>query len=77
MWRRGEAILIQPSDPSFLPALLRMMLPRLLECGIASTEEIGLETLAARIEEERRAVDGTIVWDLAFLVSAHISSGTA
>lgn len=71
---RSEAILFQPGEPSFLPTLARAMLPRLVERGIASEAEVDPDTLAARIEAERRAVGGTIVWDLAFLVSALISA---
>jgi|GEM_PF-5986954 len=37
--------------------------------GLARAGEIDLETLAHRIDEERRAADGTIVWDVAFLVA--------
>jgi hypothetical protein len=51
------------------------MLPRLVERGVASAEEVDLETLADRLEKERCAVAGTIVWDLAFLVSARATKG--
>ncbi|MEG3086611.1 methyltransferase domain-containing protein [Sphingomonas sp. PB4P5] len=65
---RSEAILFQPGAPSFLPTLARAMLPRLIERGVASAEDVGLDTLAQRIEEERRSIGGSIMWDLAFLV---------
>lgn len=67
---RCEAILLQKGEPSFLPSLAQAMLPRMIERGIASAGDIGLDTLDDRLEEEHRAVGGTIVWDLAFLVSA-------
>ncbi|MFZ5747191.1 MAG: methyltransferase domain-containing protein [Pseudomonadota bacterium] len=67
---RGEAILFDPGTPSFLPILSRVMLPRLVALGVATAEEIDSDTLAERVEREREAVGGTIVWDLAFLVSA-------
>lgn len=66
---RSEAILFLPGEPSFLPALSRVMLPRLVERGVARAEDVDLDTLPQRIEDERRTVGGTIVWDLAFLVS--------
>ncbi|MGV2496594.1 hypothetical protein [Pelagerythrobacter aerophilus] len=69
---RSEAVLLQPSEPSFLATLAQAMLPRFVECGVVSAEEGALDTLADRIEEERRAVGGTIVWDLALLVSARL-----
>lgn len=70
---RSEGVLLQPGEPSFLPTLARAMLPRLVECGVANAEEVGLDTLADRIDEERSAVGGTIVWDLAFLISARVA----
>lgn len=70
---RSEAILLQPGEPSFLPTLTAMMLPRLVERKVASAADVGLETLAERLEEERCAAGGTIVWDLAFLVAARLS----
>lgn len=71
---RSEGILLQSGEPSFLPTLTELMLPRFVECGVASAEDVGLETLAGRLEEERRRIGGTIVWDLAFLVSARLGT---
>jgi len=67
---RGEAILLHPNQPSFLPTLTQAMLPRIVERGIATVEQIDPDTLAQRIEEEHRAAGGAIVWDLAFLIAA-------
>ncbi|WP_439533248.1 class I SAM-dependent methyltransferase [Polymorphobacter sp.] len=74
---RSEAVLFQPGEPSFLPTLARVMLPRVVECGVASATEVDVDTLAERIDAERRAVGGTIVWDLAFLVSARVGEHRA
>lgn len=71
---RSEGVLLQPGEPSFIPTLVRAMLPRLVERGIASAEDVGLDTLQDRIEDERSAIRGTIVWDLAFFVSARLSN---
>lgn len=71
---RSEGILLLPGAPSFLPTLAEVMLSRIIGCGVASPEEIGLETLADRMEEERRLAGGTIVWDLAFFVSARANT---
>lgn len=70
---RSEGMLLQAGEPSFLPTLARAMLPRMVERGVASTNEIGLDTLAERLREEHGVVGGMIVWDLAFLVSARIT----
>ena len=71
---RSEGVLIQPWEESFLPTLTRVMLPRMIEQGVAREGEIDLETLAHRIDQERRTAEGTIVWDLAFLVSGRFGS---
>ncbi len=69
----SEAVLLQPGAPSFLPALVQAMLPRMIAHGIASAGDVDLATLADRLTEEHSAIGGTIVWDLAFLVSARRS----
>ena len=71
---RSEGILIQPWEESFLPALTRVMLPRMIEHGVVREGDVDSDTLAHRIDDERRAVDGTICWDLAFLVSGRFES---
>ncbi|PKA42159.1 hypothetical protein CWR43_18765 [Rhizobium sullae] len=70
---RNEGVLIQPGEPSFLPILMRIMLPRLIEHSVASAEEVQPDTLAQRIEDEHRAVGGTIVWDQAFLAAGQVT----
>lgn len=70
---RSEAITIQPGEPSFLPTLMQAMLPRLVGHHVASAVDIGIDTLAQRIDVERLSVGGAIVWDLAFLVSGRIA----
>lgn len=72
----AEAILLHPDQPSFLPTLTHAMLPRIVERGIATVEQIDPDTLAQRIEDEHRAVGGMIVWDLAFLVAARASAAS-
>ncbi|MET3828041.1 SAM-dependent methyltransferase [Sphingomonas sp. PvP055] len=66
---RSEGVLIQPWEESFLPTLARVMLPRMIEHGVVREGDVDLDTLAHRIDDERRATNGTIFWDLAFLVS--------
>lgn len=68
---RSEGVLLQPGTPSFLPSLAAALLPRLVACRVATADEVALDTLADRLDEERWVVGGTIVWDLAILVSAH------
>lgn len=71
---RGEAILLHAGQPSFLPTLMQVMLPRMVERGVATPDQVDFGTLAHRLEEEHRTAGGTIVWDLAFLVAARAGS---
>jgi SAM-dependent methyltransferase len=66
---RSEGVLMQPWEESFLPTLIRAMLPRMIERGVVPPGAIDPDALALRIDAERRASGGTIFWDLAFLVS--------
>ena len=50
------------------------MLPRMIEHGVAREGEVDLNALALSIDEEHRAANGTIFWDLAFLVSGRFES---
>ena len=71
---RSEGVLIQSWEESFLPTLARVMLPRMIEHGVAREGEVDLNALALSINEEHRAANGTIFWDLAFLVSGRFES---
>ncbi|MEC3912091.1 methyltransferase domain-containing protein [Sphingobium sp. CR2-8] len=66
---RAEAILLDPEQPSFLPTLTQAMLPRMVERGVATAEQVDMATLPQRIEDEQRAAGGLIVWDLAVFVA--------
>nr|WP_272916643.1 class I SAM-dependent methyltransferase [Novosphingobium silvae] len=70
---RSEGVLIQAWEDSFLPTLVRVMLPRMMEHGVASEDDVDLDSLAQRIDDERLISKGTIFWDLAFLVSGRFS----
>lgn len=53
-----------PDDPvySSVAALIHTLLPTIEQLGIASAEEVGVETLAARLSAEVTASNGTIIW---------------
>lgn len=71
---RSEGILVQAWEESFLPTLMRVMLPRMIERGVVREGEIDLDTLACSIDQERQEADSTIFWDVAFLVSGRFES---
>jgi len=53
-----------PNDPvySSVAALIRTLSPAIERLGIASAEEVDVETLAARLSAEVTASNGTLVW---------------
>ncbi len=63
---RAEANLLTPLSTYPIADIIRAVLPRLTGPGIASADEVDVETLDARLVEERLAVGGTIVWELVF-----------
>jgi ubiquinone/menaquinone biosynthesis C-methylase UbiE len=69
---RCEGVLIQPWHESFLPMLMRIMLPRMVACGAIRADEIDVDELERGMDHERRSGSGTILWDLAFLVSGRL-----
>lgn len=73
---RSEAVLLQPWEASFLPTLARMMRPRMIAQGVTGAEDLDPDRLADRLDQERQATGGTIVWDLAFLVSGRFARET-
>lgn len=70
----SEGIVIQPWQESFLPTLIRMMLPRMIERGVVRPHEVDPESLAEQLDDERHTAGGTILWDVAFLVSGRFGS---
>lgn len=70
----SEGVLIQPWEPSFLPTLARVMLPRMIEQGLVRVGDVDLDTLTQGIEEEHLTAGATIFWDLAFLVAGRFKS---
>ncbi len=61
-----------PDDPVYasIAGLIRTLLPAIEQLGIASAEEVGVDTLAERLSDEVTAANGTIVW--IYLVGATV-----
>ena len=71
---RAEANLLTPLSTYPIADIVRAVLPRLTGPGIATADAIDVETLDARLVEERRAVGGTIMWELVFCVWARTAT---
>ena len=67
---RSEAVLQTEETGSDLAWVIGMMLPRIVGAGVAETEEIDIDTLALRLEHERRETGGVFVRDMAFGIVA-------
>ena len=63
---RAEAVVQTPTASHHTGAIIRAMLPRIIRHGVATAEEIDIDTLDARLAEERRAADATYVGELVF-----------
>lgn len=67
---RGEAVMLAPDIAEPLAPIIRAMTPRIVGHGIATAEELDVDTLDARLLEERRVAGTAVLWDMAYLVSA-------
>lgn len=63
---RAEAIVATPQTRYPTVPLVRVLLPKMVAYGIASEQEVGIETLEARLEAERDAADTVYVGGVVF-----------
>jgi len=67
---RAEAIIQTPDTNYPTVAIIRAMLPRIIQKGVATEEEIDLETLEQRLIDERAKANSVYVSDMVFTVWA-------
>lgn len=63
---RAEAVVQTPGTPHAVGAIVRAILPRIVERGVATESEIGIDTLQRRLDEERVDTDATYIGDMMF-----------
>ncbi len=63
---RAEAVVQTPGTNYPVTSIVRAMLPRIVERGVASEEEVDVETLEQRLSAERLAANSTYVSDMVF-----------
>lgn len=63
---RAEANVLTPTAGYPVAAIVRAVLPRLLEHGIATESDIDVETLDERLAAERREARATFLWEMVF-----------
>jgi hypothetical protein len=63
---RAECLVQTPASPYSLGHIVRACLPRIIALGVATPEEVGIETLQQRLDEERMQSDGIYIGDVMF-----------
>ena len=63
---RAEANVLTPTAGYPVAAIIRAVLPRLLQHGIATEADVEVETLDDRLTAERRAAAATCIWEMVF-----------
>ncbi|HUK92785.1 MAG TPA: methyltransferase domain-containing protein [Methanomicrobiales archaeon] len=70
---RAEAVIQTPDTHYPTVSIVRAMLPRIIQKGVATEDEIGLDTLEQRLTDERVKAGSTYVSDMVFTVWARKS----
>lgn len=68
---RAEAVVQMPGTHYPTAAIVRAMLPRIVQHGVATEEEVDVDTLDQRLIEEREKANATYVGDVVFSAWAH------
>lgn len=63
---RAAATVLTPDQPQPIGTIVRAMLGRLVGTGVATADEVAVDTLDARLAAERHEANGTCVWELVF-----------
>ncbi|MBM7115570.1 methyltransferase domain-containing protein [Archangium primigenium] len=63
---RAEATVLTPTQSHPIGHILRAMRGRIVEKGVATEEELALDTIDARLAEELRTAHGTCLWEMVF-----------
>ncbi|MBF6029695.1 methyltransferase domain-containing protein [Pseudomonas sp. P115] len=63
---RAECLIQTPDTRYSLGAIVRACLPRITALGVASREEVEIETLQERLDQERSASSGIYIGDVMF-----------
>jgi hypothetical protein len=63
---RAEAIVQTPTAHHHTGAIVRAMLPRIVRQGVATEEEVDVDTLDRRLATEREQAGATYVGELVF-----------
>ena len=63
---RAEAIVQTPDKPLPRALIVKLMLPRIIKMGVATKEEIDINTLEDRLTKERKKTNATYISEIVF-----------
>jgi SAM-dependent methyltransferase len=63
---RAEANVLTPTAGYPVGSIIRAVLPRFLQLGVATEAEVDVETLDDRLTAERKATNATCLWEMVF-----------
>lgn len=63
---RAECIVQTPDKPYALGYIVRACLPRIITLGVATADEVDIDTLQQRLDEERTQSEGIYIGDVMF-----------
>ncbi|CAM3746222.1 2-phytyl-1,4-naphtoquinone methyltransferase [Pseudomonas reidholzensis] len=63
---RADCLVQTPDTPSGLGSIVRACLPRIIALGVASADDVEIETLQARLDLERSSSPGIYIGDVIF-----------
>jgi len=63
---RAEATVLTPEQSHTIGTIMRAMRGRIVGMGVATEEELELDTLDERLAKEMRAGNGTCLWEMVF-----------
>jgi cyclopropane fatty-acyl-phospholipid synthase-like methyltransferase len=68
---RGDATVLTPNQTHAIAAIVRAMQNRIVRSGVATADEMAVDTLDERLAAERRAANGSCIWDTVFGAWGH------
>jgi hypothetical protein len=63
---RAECVVQTPDAPYALGYIVRACLPRIITLGVATRDEVDIDTLQQRLDEERLNSEGIYIGDVMF-----------
>jgi 2-polyprenyl-3-methyl-5-hydroxy-6-metoxy-1,4-benzoquinol methylase len=63
---RAEATVLTADQVHRIGSIIQAMFTRIVDAGVATADEMAIDSLEQRLEAERRAANGTCIWEMVF-----------